>query len=500
VNGSRQNKDVLLTDLVEQLILKNNLPEDVPSSLADITWMGRYLDLSKTIGEVSLQNDSIVLQKLCPLSELFQKKNSLTTGVLLSLVRYVETIQFRVLFHHITKELVEQVITVRWTYQDKETIAYVLFRLCTAILLRGACIVKFGCKNPFRRVFQKAGICRHLEDNCGVNWKDEEKMLEDWKLGKVRKFLVEPLMEKGCVLAFMCFDIWLNTLERLLMFLVEREDVPHVTVDVCCALRGIVEHEENFQGDKLVISKLEGKWLLEYVEDLMDKAQKNEVRMERISFWEWKKIIFSLMWVAWVEAGEETRKKELFQLYIVPHLKKWVTGEEDVDLMKDLLKIFAVVATMDPCVQSLCVWKAAKPLGCLLTLSHQIGSEVQWEVKKIIRQMWLHASIDGVHLLSEIGGLAWAKWYLLRERDSEETNDLLRALGRYSVRRICGSVAGDEPKVKTRRFRAVLQELGVPDLLVSRLWVERCRGRARPSSLALCRSIILERIHDLNEV
>jgi hypothetical protein len=109
----------------------------IPNGLADIVIGGKEIDLYRTIFEMDLVEGSVVEQKLCPLSDLFLKSDSLTPSLVIPMVEYVKTVSKTKLDKSCSKEFFYKLCQILKKYEGNEEVYHCLMSLLSLILYRG---------------------------------------------------------------------------------------------------------------------------------------------------------------------------------------------------------------------------------------------------------------------------------------------------------------------------------------------------------------------------
>jgi hypothetical protein len=96
----------------------------------------KEIDRQQTIAEMYLVEGCVVVQKLCPLSELFLRSDSLTPPLLVSMVEYLKTVSKTKLYKNCTQELFDEFCQIVKKYEVNEEVYHCLISLLSVMLSR----------------------------------------------------------------------------------------------------------------------------------------------------------------------------------------------------------------------------------------------------------------------------------------------------------------------------------------------------------------------------
>jgi hypothetical protein len=109
----------------------------IPIGLADIMIGGEQIDPQRTMAEMTLVEGSVVVQKLCPLSDLFLKSDSLTSSIVMPMVEYVKAVSKSKLDKNCSQEFFSEFCPMLKKYNGNENVYHCLMSLLSVILYRG---------------------------------------------------------------------------------------------------------------------------------------------------------------------------------------------------------------------------------------------------------------------------------------------------------------------------------------------------------------------------
>jgi hypothetical protein len=108
----------------------------IPIGVADIMIGDKEIDPQRTMFEMELVEGSVVVQKLCPLSDLFLKSDSLTPSIVMPMVEYARTVSKSKLDINRSVELFVAFATILKKHEVNEEIYHCLMSLLITILYR----------------------------------------------------------------------------------------------------------------------------------------------------------------------------------------------------------------------------------------------------------------------------------------------------------------------------------------------------------------------------
>jgi hypothetical protein len=132
--------------------------------LADIKIGGKEIDPQRTMAEMKLVEGSVVVQKLCPLSDLFQKSDSITCSLVMPMVEYVKTVSKSKLDKNCSQEFFDEFCQIVKKYEVNEEVYHFLMSILSAILSRGI-PAGFYSSNQYYNRINKSGIETELTMN-----------------------------------------------------------------------------------------------------------------------------------------------------------------------------------------------------------------------------------------------------------------------------------------------------------------------------------------------
>jgi hypothetical protein len=109
----------------------------IPFGVADLMIGDNEIDPRRTMAEMNLVEGAVVVQKLCPLSDLFLKSDSLTPSLVMPMVQYVKTVSKTKLDKNCSQEFFYHFCSIVKKYEVNEEVYHCLMSLLSVILYRG---------------------------------------------------------------------------------------------------------------------------------------------------------------------------------------------------------------------------------------------------------------------------------------------------------------------------------------------------------------------------
>jgi hypothetical protein len=154
----------------------------IPIGLADIMVGNKEIDPQRTMFEMDLVEGSVVVQKLCPLSELFLKSDSITPSIVLQMVEYVKTVSKTKFDKNCSQEFFQKLSQIVKKYKRNKEVYHCLMSVLSVIVYRGI-PADIGYSNQYYDRITKSGITTELTLNVKKiveeREKDEKKMDEE---------------------------------------------------------------------------------------------------------------------------------------------------------------------------------------------------------------------------------------------------------------------------------------------------------------------------------
>jgi hypothetical protein len=92
----------------------------IPIGLAGILIGDKEIDPQRTMFEMKLVEGSVVVQKLCPLSDLFLKSDSLTPSIVMPMVEYAKTVSLAKLNNNCSQKFFDEFCQIVKKYEGNE--------------------------------------------------------------------------------------------------------------------------------------------------------------------------------------------------------------------------------------------------------------------------------------------------------------------------------------------------------------------------------------------
>jgi hypothetical protein len=109
----------------------------IPLGLADIMLGDKEIDLQRTMAEMQLVEGDVVVQKLCPLSDLFLKSDSLTLSLIMPMVEYAKTVPKSKLDKNCSQEFFNEFYQIVKKYEGNKEVYHWLMSILSKVLYRG---------------------------------------------------------------------------------------------------------------------------------------------------------------------------------------------------------------------------------------------------------------------------------------------------------------------------------------------------------------------------
>jgi hypothetical protein len=136
----------------------------IPIGLAGIMIGDTEIEPYRTMAEMKLIEGDVVVQKLCPLSDLFLKSDSLTPSIVLPIVEYVKTVSKTKLDKNCSEEFFDKFYQIVKKYEENEEVYHCLMSLLSVILYRGIPADIYFSNHYYDRI-NKSGIETELTVN-----------------------------------------------------------------------------------------------------------------------------------------------------------------------------------------------------------------------------------------------------------------------------------------------------------------------------------------------
>jgi hypothetical protein len=153
----------------------------IPIGLDDIMIGHKEIDPQRTMFEMKLAEGSVVVQKLCPLSDLFLKSDSLTPSIVMPMVEYVKTVSKTKLYKNCTLEFFIEFCQILKKYEVNEEVSHCLMSLLSVIIYRGISADIYLDNQYYYRITQsgvKTELTRNVKKIVEERKKDGKKMDE----------------------------------------------------------------------------------------------------------------------------------------------------------------------------------------------------------------------------------------------------------------------------------------------------------------------------------
>jgi hypothetical protein len=146
----------------------------VPIGRADIMIGDKEIDPQRTMFELDLEDGSVVFQKLCPLSDLFLKSDSLTPSIVMPMVEYVKTVSKSKLDKNCSHEFFNEFCQILKKYEGNEEVYHCLMSVLNKILYRGIS-ADLGSSNQYFDRIIESGIETEIALNVKKIVEEREK-------------------------------------------------------------------------------------------------------------------------------------------------------------------------------------------------------------------------------------------------------------------------------------------------------------------------------------
>jgi hypothetical protein len=155
----------------------------IPIGLADIMIGDKKIDLYRTIAQMDLVEGNVLVQKLCPLSDLFLKSDSVTPSIVMQMVEYMKTVSKTKLDKNCSQEFFSEFYQILKKYEGKKEVYHCLMSILSAILYRGIHSAIYSGNQYYNRI-NNSGIETKLTVSVKKIVEEREK---DWKKMDDRK-------------------------------------------------------------------------------------------------------------------------------------------------------------------------------------------------------------------------------------------------------------------------------------------------------------------------
>jgi hypothetical protein len=212
----------------------------IPIGLAGIMIEDKEIDPQLTMAEMKLVSGNVVVQKLCPLSDLFLKSDSLTPSIVIPIVEYVKTVSRTKLDRNCSQKLFDELYQIVKKYEVNEEVYHCLMSILIVILYRGITAGIYSVNHYYDRINQ-SGIETELTVNVKKFVEEKEKDGKTMDEKKEEIVFAYSWMMKGWKIETSLLLPLANILVGILERSVNEGEKGEAQLKAPLALRGIVE-------------------------------------------------------------------------------------------------------------------------------------------------------------------------------------------------------------------------------------------------------------------